>query len=59
MKKMSGPMEYWMFSTNNEQTVDGGLMKRQQPQPTITNYVDVSSLDEYAKKEKNKNSAAG
>lgn len=47
---MSGPLEYWMFSTNNEQTVGGGLMKRQQPQQTITNYLDVSSLDEYAKK---------
>lgn len=50
MKNMSWPLEYWMFSTNNEQTVGGGLMKRQQPQQTIINYFDVSSLDEYAKK---------
>jgi predicted enzyme related to lactoylglutathione lyase len=50
MKNMSGPLEYWSFSTNNEQTVGGGLMKRQQPHQTITNYFDVSLLDENAKK---------
>jgi len=50
MEKMPGPMEYWMFSTNDERTVGGGVMKRQQPQQTITNYIDVSSVDEYAKK---------
>jgi predicted enzyme related to lactoylglutathione lyase len=50
MKNMSGPLKYWMFSTNNEQTVGGGLMKRQQLQQTIINYLDLSSLGEYAKK---------
>lgn len=50
MERMPGPMEYWMFSTNDERTVGGGVMKRQQPQQTITNYIDVSSVDEYAKK---------
>jgi hypothetical protein len=25
MKKMSGPMEYWMFFTNNESTAGGGF----------------------------------
>ena len=44
MEKMLGPMEYWMFSTNAERTVGGGLMKRQMPQHTITNYIDVSSI---------------
>ena len=50
MEKMPGPMEYWMFATNDERTVGGALMKRQQPQQTITNHIDVSSIDEYAKK---------
>lgn len=50
MDKMPGDMEYWMFSTNAEQTVGGALMKRQMPQHTVTNYIDVSSVDEYAKK---------
>lgn len=53
MEKMPGPMEYWMFPTANskgEQTVGGGVMKRRMPNETITNYIDVSSVDEYAKK---------
>jgi predicted enzyme related to lactoylglutathione lyase len=50
MEKMPGPMEYWMFATNDDRTVGGGVMKRQMPQHTITNYIDVSSLDESVKK---------
>lgn len=53
MEKMPGPMEYWMFVTTNskgEQTVGGGVMKRQMPNESITNYIDVNSVEEYAQK---------
>ncbi len=52
-EKMPGPVEYWMFSTgsgNGEQAMGGGIMKRQQPQQGITNYVGVDSITEYSKK---------
>lgn len=43
-------MEYWMGSTNDDQTIGVGVMKRQMPQHTVTNYIDVESVDEYSKK---------
>ncbi len=46
IKKIPG-MDYWMITTCGEKTVDGGLMKRQTPQQTITNYVDVPSVEKY------------
>ncbi|TLY09565.1 MAG: VOC family protein [Thaumarchaeota archaeon] len=52
-EKMPGPMEYWMFRTGNEngeQVIGGGIMKRQQPQQPITNYIGVESVSEYSKK---------
>ena len=53
IERMPGPMEYWMFSAtgdNGEQTIGGGVVKRQHPQHTITNYIGVDSVLEYAKK---------
>lgn len=53
MERMPGPMEYWMISTTNskgEQAVGGGVIQRQMPQEPIINYIDVDSVDEYAKK---------
>ncbi len=53
-EKMPGPMEYWMFvTTTNEKgepTGGGGIIPRQQPQQTITNYIGVDSVEEYSKK---------
>jgi predicted enzyme related to lactoylglutathione lyase len=43
-------MDYWMITTSGEKQVDGGMMKRQDPQQQITNYIDVSSIDEHAAK---------
>ena len=43
------PMDYWLISTG-EDSVGGGMMKRQHPQQQITNYIDVPSVDEYAGK---------
>jgi predicted enzyme related to lactoylglutathione lyase len=45
MEKMPGPMDYWTFSTTNDknrdqqQNVSGGVMERQMPQQSITNYI--------------------
>jgi uncharacterized protein len=57
MKNMPGPMEYRMFSTTTvgkdvgeQQNISGGLMERQVAQQSITNYIDVKSIDEYSKK---------
>jgi predicted enzyme related to lactoylglutathione lyase len=34
-------MDYWMVTTSGEKQVDGGMMKRQDPQQQITNYFAV------------------
>ena len=55
IEKYPGPMEYWMITTTNEKgekAVDGGMMKRQNPQQPITAYIDVPSIDEHAVKVK-------
>jgi predicted enzyme related to lactoylglutathione lyase len=44
------PMEYWLISTTNEKgekAVEGGMMKRQHPQQTFLNYIDVPSVEDY------------
>jgi predicted enzyme related to lactoylglutathione lyase len=53
IEKTPGPMEYWLIATTNEageKGVDGGMLQRQHPQQSITNYVDVPSIEEYAAK---------
>jgi hypothetical protein len=51
---MKGPMEYEMITTTNgkgeKAAIGGGMMKRQQPQQGITNYIDVPSVDQYVAK---------
>ena len=45
--------EYWMFQTKDEKGnpgLGGGLMKRQSPQHTVTNFITVSSIEEYSSK---------
>jgi predicted enzyme related to lactoylglutathione lyase len=50
--RLPGPMEYWHIDTGgSEDSPDGGLLKRQDPQPQgITNYISVASADESAAK---------
>jgi predicted enzyme related to lactoylglutathione lyase len=51
--KENPEQEYYMFETRDDKGnpgLGGGLMKRQSPQHTITNYVTVSSIDEYVSK---------
>ncbi|MFB0499876.1 MAG: VOC family protein [Candidatus Hadarchaeaceae archaeon] len=58
IEKSPGPIDYWMISTVpvdeqgklTEMGVNGGMMKRQNPEHKITNYILVESVDEYAKK---------
>jgi predicted enzyme related to lactoylglutathione lyase len=53
MEKMPGPMQYWMFATANnskgEQTISSGVIERKMPNELITIYLDVNSVNEYAK----------
>jgi uncharacterized protein len=45
--------EYWMFQTKDDEGnpgLGGGLMKRQSPQHTVTNFITVSSIEEYSSK---------
>ena len=58
IEKMPGPMEYWSIETvavdaKNEparQGVNGGMMKRQNPDHKPVNYISVESVDEYTKR---------
>jgi predicted enzyme related to lactoylglutathione lyase len=44
-------MDYWHIDTGGgDQTPDGGMMKRQMPGHTITNYILVPSVDQSAAK---------
>ena len=48
------PIDYWIVSTLDDKgnkAVGGGLMKRQMPEQQITNYINVTSGDNYSSKE--------
>jgi uncharacterized protein len=54
---MSNPVrpeqDYWVFDTKDDkgnQGLTGGMMKRQSPHHTVTNYISVISNDEYTSK---------
>lgn len=45
--------EYWMITTtddNGNEALRGGMMKRQNSQQGITNYIGVDSVDDYSSK---------
>ncbi len=55
IQKWSNPKQsqhdYWMSETKDDKGnsgLGGGMMKRQSPQHTVTNYITVSSIDEYS-----------
>jgi hypothetical protein len=58
IEKSPGPVEYWSISTvpvdeqgkPTEMGVNGGMIKRQNPEHKLTSYISVESVDEYAKK---------
>ena len=50
---MESGMEYWIINTTDNEgskAIGGGMMKRQNPQQGITNFIDVTSVDEYSAK---------
>jgi len=58
IEKMPGPVEYWGIATvpvdekgmPQRPGVNGGMMKRQNPEHKPVNYIAVESVDEYVKK---------
>ena len=58
IEKTPGPMDYWMIQTVPidekgmpiRPGVNGGMMKRQNPDHKPVNYIAVESVDEYSKK---------
>ena len=57
IQKLSNPedssKDYWFFDTkdqNGNKGIGGGLMKRQAPEHSVTNYITVQSVDDYASK---------
>lgn len=57
MQKFANPedpsKDYWFFDTKDEngnKGIGGGLMKRQAPEHSVTNYITVTSIDDYASK---------
>jgi predicted enzyme related to lactoylglutathione lyase len=58
IEKTLGPVEYWSIETVPvdekgepiRRGVNGGMMKRQNPQHKPVNYILVESVDEYVKK---------
>ena len=49
IEKWEGPDDYWLVRTGkpDEPGIDGGLAKRVRPSDSTTNFVAVSSIDEY------------
>src|SRR5512134_3977440 len=49
-EKWEGPFDYWLIKTGepDQPGIDGGLAKRDQPWESITNIIDVTSVDEIA-----------
>ena len=52
ISKWDGPVEYWVVKTGEDDQpgIGGGMMKRQENLPPVTNIIDVDSVDEFAEK---------
>jgi len=57
MRKTSNPenpeKDYWHFDTQDDdghKGLSGGMMNRQAPEHTVTNYITVSSIEQYQSK---------
>lgn len=52
IKKWEGPAEYWLVTTGErgEPGIDGGIMRRMQPEAGTYTTVDVPSVDEFEEK---------
>ncbi len=49
IEKWEGPMEYWVIEAGkeDEEGINGGLQKREEPEDQIFNYIQVSNADEF------------
>ena len=49
IEKWAGPVDYWLTTTgsDNEPGINGAIMKRQNPQATVTNTIEVPSVDDF------------
>lgn len=43
-------MDYWSITTTGDHPVGGGMMSRRVPEQGVTNYIDVGSVEEHARK---------
>lgn len=53
IERVPGPMKYYTIFTKDEEGnpgVGGGMGEKSQPEERITNYIGVSSIDEYVEK---------
>jgi len=51
IERVPGPEKYWHIDTGGgDDTPDGGLKKREQPQEPVVNYVSVDSVADFSKK---------
>lgn len=52
IEKWEGPIDYWLVMTgpNDQPGINGGIMKRMNPEASTYNTVDVPSVDEFSKK---------
>jgi len=51
IERVPGPEKYWHIDTGGgDDTPDGGLKKREQPQEAVVNYVSVDSVADFSKK---------
>ena len=50
--KWEGPVDYWLVTTGEEGQagINGAIMKRDGPQSSITNMIEVTSIDETVEK---------
>ena len=51
-EKWNGPFDYWLIMTGNpdEPGIDGGIARREDPNASIMNFIDVPSVDDCVKK---------
>ena len=47
IEKWEGPVDYWLITTGeeNEPGINGAIMKKEGPQSSVTNMIEVSSID--------------
>jgi predicted enzyme related to lactoylglutathione lyase len=52
IEKWAGPVDYWLIITGDEDEpgINGAIMKRQNPQATISNTIEIPSVDDFLNK---------